>query len=51
MLLGKFFSAGADQHHMFALFQHRARQQDRVFDMFDRGDRSGSGGWVRDGGL
>ena len=41
MLLRKFFSAEADQHHMFTLFQHRTRQQNRVFDMFDRGDRSG----------
>jgi len=39
-LLGKFFRAACDQHHVFAVLEDRARQTDGIVNVFDGSDCS-----------
>jgi len=38
---GKFFGAGRDDHHVFGVFEHLAREADGIADAFDGGDGAG----------
>jgi len=41
VLLGEFFRARRDQHHVLAVFEHAACQADGIVNVFDGGDGSG----------
>src|SRR5205814_1998832 len=50
--LSEFLSAAPDQHHMLRFPHYGTRQDDRIADMFDAGDRAGAQGFsIHDRGI
>ena len=50
--LGKFLRPAADQKHVFGFFHDRSREGDRIADMFNAGDGTGTARFsIHDGGI